>query len=164
MHQDFAVPAQIGPAAAQKSGKRKLFQLLGQLRPGAAGINKRKISFFRCFFNASSALCGISFVISLSNVPSISKNNAFTKISSSCTVSCSLSDIRKNAEALDCQGFRHFHSSRSDGIRTHDLCVPNAALYQTEPRFVNASAIILIKSQFVNRFFQIFLIFSNIFF
>ena len=24
---------------------------------------------------------------------------------------------------------------RSDGIRTHDLCVPNAALYQTEPRF-----------------------------
>jgi len=38
------------------------------------------------------------------------------------------------------------------------------ALYQTEPRFVNASAIILIKSQFVNRFFQIFLIFSNIFF
>ena len=25
--------------------------------------------------------------------------------------------------------------SRSDGIRTHDLCVPNAALYQTEPRF-----------------------------
>ena len=80
MHQDFAVPAQIGPAAAQKSGKRKLFQLLGQLRPGAAGINKRKISFFRLsFFNASSALCGISFVISLSNVPSISKNNAFTK-------------------------------------------------------------------------------------
>ena len=25
-------------------------------------------------------------------------------------------------------------SSRGDGIRTHDLCVPNAALYQTEPR------------------------------
>ena len=25
--------------------------------------------------------------------------------------------------------------SRSDGIRTHDLCVPNAALYQAEPRF-----------------------------
>ena len=28
-----------------------------------------------------------------------------------------------------------FFMSRSDGIRTHDLCVPNAALYQTEPRF-----------------------------
>ena len=26
--------------------------------------------------------------------------------------------------------------SRSDVIRTRDLCVPNAALYQTEPRFV----------------------------
>ena len=24
--------------------------------------------------------------------------------------------------------------NRGDGIRTHDLCVPNAALYQTEPR------------------------------
>ena len=28
-----------------------------------------------------------------------------------------------------------FTLNRSDGIRTHDLCVPNAALYQTEPRF-----------------------------
>ena len=55
-------------------------------------------------------------------------------------------------------------TGRGDGTWTHGLCVPNAALYQTEPRFVNASAIILIKSQFVNRFFQIFLIFSNIFF
>ncbi len=27
--------------------------------------------------------------------------------------------------------------SRSDRIRTCGLCVPNAALYQTEPRFVN---------------------------
>ena len=26
--------------------------------------------------------------------------------------------------------FRH---GRGDGIRTHELCVPNAALYQTEP-------------------------------
>ncbi len=24
-------------------------------------------------------------------------------------------------------------TGRGDGIRTHDLCVPNAALYQTEP-------------------------------
>ena len=28
-------------------------------------------------------------------------------------------------------------NNRSDKIRTCDLCVPNAALYQTEPRFVN---------------------------
>ena len=82
--------------------------------------------------------------------------------------SCSLSDIRKNAEALDCQGFRHFHFSRSDGIRTHDLCVPNAALYQTEPRFdfvcflnsrPSTIAIIYDVYRNVNIFFEIFLIF-----
>ena len=49
--------------------------------------------------------------------------------------------------------------SRSDGIRTHDLCVPNAALYQTEPRFANAKIIILVFYSFVNKFFQVFYFF-----
>ena len=37
----------------------------------------------------------------------------------------------KNLENLS---FSRFSYSRSDVIRTRDLCVPNAALYQTEPR------------------------------
>ena len=41
--------------------------------------------------------------------------------------------------------------NRSDGIRTHDLCVPNAALYQTEPRFVIAKNIIVRLRFFVNK-------------
>ena len=58
--------------------------------------------------------------------------------------------------------------SRSDGIRTHDLCVPNAALYQTEPRFdficflnsrPSTIAIIYDVYRNVNTFFEIFLIF-----
>ena len=87
-------------------------------------------------------------------------------INFSCSVTCSplfyqWFRVQKKPEHIMSSSF--LLCSRSDGIRTHDLCVPNAALYQTEPRFVNASDIILIKSQFVNRFFQIFLIFSNIF-
>ena len=77
------------------------------------------------------------------------------------TETLSFTFTTQKPEDLSSSGFPML--SRSDGIRTHDLCVPNAALYQTEPRFVNASDIILIKLQFVNRFFQIFLIFSNIF-
>ena len=42
--------------------------------------------------------------------------------------------IQKNQETYPFPGFAF---SRSDKIRTCDLCVPNAALYQTEPRFVN---------------------------
>ena len=30
--------------------------------------------------------------------------------------------------------FSRVFGCRCDGIRTHDLCVPNAALYQAEPR------------------------------
>lgn len=41
-------------------------------------------------------------------------------------------DITKNAVSMQPTAFT---LNRSDGIRTHDLCVPNAALYQTEPRF-----------------------------
>ena len=108
MHQDFAVLTQIRTAAAQKSGKRKFFQLLGQLRPGSSGINKGEISFFRCFFNAFSALCGISLVISLNNVPSISKNNAFTQISSS--------SYKKMPKHLIFQGFRHFTRIEATGF------------------------------------------------
>ena len=32
--------------------------------------------------------------------------------------------------------------NRGDGTRTHGLCVPNAALYQTEPRLVFTTDII----------------------
>ena len=42
---------------------------------------------------------------------------------------------KKNRKRRSNQRFRlPLPSSRGDGIRTHDLCVPNAALYQTEPR------------------------------
>ena len=34
--------------------------------------------------------------------------------------------------------------NRGDGIRTHGLCVPNAALYQTEPRLDTFDSIIRI--------------------
>ena len=41
----------------------------------------------------------------------------------------------KNAQERFSSTFLSIFLRRSDGIRTHDLCVPNAALYQTEPRF-----------------------------
>ena len=62
-----------------------------------------------------------------------------------------------------------FTLNRSDGIRTHDLCVPNAALYQTEPRFdfgclLPSTLHILIEKQpFVNSYFSIFFVFSIFF-
>ena len=60
----------------------------------------------------------------------------------------------KKPEDLLSSGFPAY--SRSDGIRTHDLCVPNAALYQTEPRFVAASDSILESGIFVKGFFYFF--------
>ena len=49
--------------------------------------------------------------------------------------------------------FQHFPVNRSDVIRTRDLCVPNAALYQTEPRFDMCSTndIIYKKESNVNK-------------
>ena len=49
-----------------------------------------------------------------------------------------------------------FHR-RSDVIRTRDLCVPNAALYQTEPRFdlaLYSHSIIQNIKKNVNGFFE----------
>ena len=44
-------------------------------------------------------------------------------------------------------------SDRGDKIRTCGLCVPNAALYQTEPRLDTSGSIIQI-AEIVNRKFQ----------
>ena len=41
------------------------------------------------------------------------------------------SNIKNNAESKT--NWIQRHAGRDDGIRTHGLCVPNAALYQTEP-------------------------------
>lgn len=59
---------------------------------------------------------------------------------------------RKKPETLT---FLAFRRSRSDVIRTRDLCVPNAALYQTEPRFaVRQQKILYIKSKILSTFFE----------
>ena len=55
---------------------------------------------------------------------------------------------------------------RGDGTRTHGLCVPNAALYQTEPHLVNAvisTALIIISysSENVNRNYKKFKNYSS---
>ena len=46
-------------------------------------------------------------------------------------------------------------ANRGDGTRTHGLCVPNAALYQTEPR-LDATIIFYQIINIMSRFFWIF--------
>ena len=46
--------------------------------------------------------------------------------------------------------------NRGDGTRTHGLCVPNAALYQTEPRLDVTTDILSKYMAYVKDFFWIF--------
>ena len=54
---------------------------------------------------------------------------------SAAQIPCQLdSVVLTNKKAGDTLRYLRLFVRRGDGIRTHDLCVPNAALYQTEPR------------------------------
>ena len=49
------------------------------------------------------------------------------------TLVASTPESDKKNKVLVTMRDEHFLFGRDDGIRTHGLCVPNAALYQTEP-------------------------------
>ena len=56
-----------------------------------------------------------------------------------------------------------YQSNRGDGIRTHGLCVPNAALYQTEPRLDTFDSIIRIVEIVNTNFYNFFRNYSGVF-